>query len=159
MPNELEDSENSHPISNTIQRCSLALLGEWWCVPEDCAPQALIDVIVQKSAAPTSDPVLIKDRLYGGFTCDDPHKRHVYHCLGEYTYLGINVPLTAGDRQSTWEEILEANADEPFSGGGPFTEDAPVPSRDSDHASLDEWKAHVDALLEEIDTHGTKDRE
>ena len=37
---------------------------------------------------------------------------------------------------------------------GPFTQDAPPGSQDSQRASLEEWSANVDKLLKEIESEG-----
>ena len=142
---------NNPQFDPEIQRASWSLLAEWWCVPKDSPPDQLIAVILMHSAIPVSDPALVRDRLYGGFACEDPRKRHVCYYTGQYTYLGDNVPLTPQERQDGWHELLEENAEQSRPGDGPFTDDVPKPSHDSERATLEEWTANVEALLKEVD--------
>jgi hypothetical protein len=106
-----------------LQRVAFGLLGAWICVPIDVDEDEAVEFA--KSVAALQFPShLVRDRLYGGFRCDHPDKRHVYVASGQYTYLGTNSPLSKEDRLDMWRELLENNPDD-FLGGGPFCDDAP----------------------------------
>lgn len=119
-------------------------------MPKDSTPDKLINLILAHSPTPENEPALVRDRLYGGFPCEHPDKRHVCYNTMQYTYLGTNIPLTPQERQEAWQVLLEANADSLFLGDGPFTADAPRRSQDSERATLEEWAANVDALLKDV---------
>lgn len=151
----MDEPPNEHAIlPDEIQRGHWALLAEWWCIPNDAAPARLIELILAHSPTPVNEPALVRDRLYGGFPCPDRHKRHVCYVTAQYTYLAQNVPLTPEQRQEGWHTLLTYNADAPFLGDGPFTDDAP---RHGERLSLDAWEAQVDALLKEFEAPNTGD--
>lgn len=105
-----------------------SLLGQWFCVRASTPEEPCLALIVEALgvSVPVRDPALIRDRLYGGFACEDyPDRRHVYMNTGAYTYTRpeLNKPLTEDERRATWKDLIEANG-EP--GNGPFTNAGPA---------------------------------
>lgn len=103
-------------------RTRWGLLGEWWCVAPEATEEDCLTAIMAETISPVSDPALVRDRLYGGFHCqEEPGRRHVYFCTGQYTYLNPeeNRPLDEEERRKVWKDLCEANG-EP--GTGLFTE-------------------------------------
>lgn len=99
------------------------LLGCWLCIPLDADKKEVVKCAKDRAAL-SFDEDLIKDRLYGGFKCSDPNKRHVFISAGQFTYLGKNRKLEPQDRFEQWYKLLKENPDH-FIGGGLFSEDAP----------------------------------
>lgn len=142
-----------HP--DTIVQLSWKLLNEWWCVPVSADEETALRKIAKtfqiglivKDLVVKGDLSLIRDRLYGGFRCEDPARRHVCFITGQYTYVWENVPLTAEQRREMWEQLFaEQMPPDGFIGGGFFTEDAPA-LRDLSGMSPTEIDAAVDMLL------------
>lgn len=104
---------------------NLGPLGEWWCVPADGDEEWCLRAIHKKAVGgPLGLHIdLVRDRLYGGFGCNEPGRRHVYYATGQYTYLGENFRLTDEERAEQWKRLIETNG-EP--GAGPFTHAGPV---------------------------------
>jgi len=117
----------SETTTKNIQRVGWSLLCEWWCVPVDATTAEVIAAIREHTELPVPS-YLIEDRLYGGFACENPEKRHVLLNTGQYTYLHPenNMPLDAAAREGCWHEVMAKSAARGrFIGGGPFTDDAP----------------------------------
>jgi len=111
-------------IKESIQGASpWGLLGCWICVPLDASNEEIIEAAKSYAMIDFSDE-LIADRLYGGFGCENPDKRHIFISAGQFTYTGNNSRLISSDRINKWVELIEMNEDN-FKGDGPFTEDAP----------------------------------
>lgn len=116
-------------IEKGIQRASSwGLLGCWMCVPLDADKNEIISA-AKDYACLDFDDFLVADRLYGGFGCEDPNKRHIYISAGQFTYLGQNDVLTKEDRENQWNRLIKENKNTKearlFIGDGPFTEDIP----------------------------------
>ena len=111
---------------SAMYRVKFGLLGEWWCADASASEDECLVEFYKASIAPVSNPDLIRDRMFGGFHCqEDSRRRHVYHSVGSYTYINPeeNVPLSEEERASKWKELIEANG-EP--GNGPFTAAGPT---------------------------------
>ena len=148
-------TQDLHP--DTIMRLSWKLLNEWWCVPvnadQDTILRKIADTSQEISLIINGDLKLIRDRLYGGFRCEDQTRRHVCFSTGQYAYLGGNVLLNTEERRKQWEELLAENAlPNGYIGGGLFTEDAPV-NHDLSGLSPAEIDAAVEAILDEHPDH------
>lgn len=108
----------------------MALLGEWWCADIASIEEEILKGIAAQCHAPVNDPALIKDRLYGGFRCENSERRHIWLNAGAYTYINpeANGPRNLEDRLEDWNMLLNGNTnkDDGFIGGGPFCEDAPI---------------------------------
>jgi len=104
-------------------KVAYGMLGGWICVPADMTEAEIataIEMLQSNWNFPVVPAELVRDRLYGGFACEVPERRHVYVAMCEYTYLGENGPNHC--REDTWATLIEENG---FVEGGPFTEDAP----------------------------------
>lgn len=122
-----EAREASGEDNDGIQRLGWALLSEWWCVPVGANEEKVLEKIAKVSQiglVVKGDLSLIKDRLYGGFKCEEENKRHVFFATGNYTYLGENSEAEPSHRQEDWKKLLTAGNG--FVGGGLFTEDVPA---------------------------------
>lgn len=111
-----------------IQMVRWALLSEWWCAPIDADENEIAKLVAEMSQVGLvvkGNLELIKDRLYGGFKCEEADKRHIFFATGNYTYLGTNSAVEAADREQDWARLLENGNSNNFIGGGPFTQDAP----------------------------------
>ena len=115
-----------------------SLCMEWHCVPEDMTEAeewVFLDARQEKLKACDVEisRVLIRDRLYGGFACDEPGRIHVAFNTGQYTYCNpeLNKPVSPEWRAEAWAELIAENAKNPANASwrgkvGPFTEDAPT---------------------------------
>ena len=123
------------------------LFGAWLCVPSTRTEEELMPEIMRVLTGtnsvvdpPVTDPNLVKDRLYGGFQCElSDSRRHVFFALLQYTFTGVNVPLTKEERIQIWHELFEANVEDnnqPTIGDGPFTADL--------EEALETWHAKGD---------------
>jgi hypothetical protein len=102
-------------------RVKFGLLGEWWCAPANMSEADCLKAIVPETLV-AATPEMIRERLYGGFGCAEPSRRHIYHDTGAYTYLGENSHLDEAERRAQWGKLIEENG-EP--GAGPFTAAGP----------------------------------
>ena len=110
------------------------LFGQWWCVPTDATPEEQAS-LVRKVKKEMGDDFAacpdewIADRLYGGFTCPEASRRHVYFAGMQYSYIaageGRYWANDAEGRASQWADLLEHNGDQNPLLDGPFTSDAP----------------------------------
>lgn len=122
----MSEKKSGSPLAGKIQWCGWGLLATWLCAPLDADEEEIVKMCAEHGTGPTSNLALVRDRLYGGFKCEDPEKRHVCFATGQYTYLGQNSALTDEDRQRHWEDLIEQSKDTGgFIGGGAFTSDAP----------------------------------
>ncbi len=114
---------------NEIYLISNALLGGWFCVPEEISEDDALDFLwdkVKKGGTileiPTEDKELFRDRLFGGFSCgNDPKRRHVYFALAHYTFLdGKQEPMTDDSRKEMFQTLYEGNPKDQFIGSNKF---------------------------------------
>ena len=112
-------------IESQVHKVSFGLLGGWICIPRDLDDEDFIAKEAARHMALDFPIELIKDRLYGGFLCDDEDRVHVYVAAGQFTYLGCNDKLDKQDRLKVWTDLIGANPPEHFIGIGPFCSDAP----------------------------------
>ncbi len=113
------------PSPGVLQECfrvKFGFLGEWWCAPASMSEAECLTAIVPETLVAAS-PDMIRERLYGGFGCELPGRRHIYHATGQYTYLGENSHLDEDQRREQWKRLIEENG-EP--GAGPFTAAGPT---------------------------------
>ena len=90
-----------------------SLLGGWFCIYDKSSEDEVLDKIIEilpktLIQPPVIDKELIRDRLFGGFICnDDKNRRHVYFALGYYTFLNPekNVPLLDIEREEIWRDL------------------------------------------------------
>lgn len=114
-----------------IYLISQALLGGWFCaekdMEEDDVALRLSKLIGEHNTmleVPTSDIALFKDRLFGGFHCNNENRSHIYYALGHYTFRDgeEQTPLAPETRKEIWLELMKRNQ---WTGGGPFCKDKP----------------------------------
>ena len=123
-----------------IQRVHWSLLCEWWCVPISADINEVLTKIMATTTAPSVSSELVRNRLYGGFKCNDHTDcRHVAFNTGQFTWLNPedNTLLTAEERCEFWKEAIDASRESgQFIGGGLFCEDAPASTGDDVSDSL-----------------------
>lgn len=110
-----------------VIRIIWGLLGEWWCADINATEWEILAAIDQRFSLGQE---LIRDRLYGGFACKFPNRRHIHFSTGQYTYIGKNVLLDPEERLGKWKDLIDSSIEHPEDGGfigGPwFCKDAPV---------------------------------
>jgi len=110
-----------------------SLFSQWYCIPADLTDQERVAFLegARDSLRFDGCPLaFIEDRMFGGFRCDEPNRRHVCFATGHYSYLAAGEgrfwPLDPNDRSRVWEQLLAANEGEQVPDPlGPFCEDRP----------------------------------
>lgn len=111
--------------------CSRSLLGGWLCYPIDTDPADPDVARVIREAAmchPKATDEDIFERLWGGFACDIPGRRHAYIGVAHYAFtLEDSAPLDPDSRSCQWHSLLGENSKAgEFLGDGPWSHDAPA---------------------------------
>jgi hypothetical protein len=103
-----------------------SLLGSWFCAHESATEAQVIEA-ARSHGLPAVPDALVRDRLYGGFKCQDPTRRHIALDSGAYTYCDPNLNRPNTRRGERWAELIEASEERgPYIGGGLFSDDAPA---------------------------------
>jgi hypothetical protein len=110
-----------------IRRLRWGILQEWWCTPVSATEDEVAQAILDEFEAPGITLELVKDRCFGGFTCENPLNRHICFNAGAYTYTGSGQrPVEPAERAEMWRRYMDlSQGDNGFIGDGPFTSDAP----------------------------------
>lgn len=100
------------------------LLNEWWCANDDLTEDEIVEAISKHTLIDATNDQ-IKQRLFGGFKCEESNRSHIFHDTGAYTYTQPNWDVDDDYRQRIWETLLEGNPADQIIDKGYFIQDRP----------------------------------